>query len=77
MGTNQLAQYRAKVSGGREVQFRLAGAPTSGAGGTYVNMAGLGSLWSITLTPSYTLRRLWVAAQSRGPWSDYRHKTGD
>jgi hypothetical protein len=39
-----LAQYRAKLSGGRDTPFRLAGAPTSGAGGSFVNMAGLGSL---------------------------------
>jgi hypothetical protein len=43
MGYRQLAQYEAKLSRGLETPFNFAGAPTSGAGGTYANLAVVGS----------------------------------
>jgi hypothetical protein len=49
MGTRQLAQYEAKLSSGGggsglTEPFQFAGAPTSGAAGTFVGRAVIGSL---------------------------------
>jgi hypothetical protein len=44
MGTKQLAQQDAKFSTGLEVPFQNAGAPTSGASGSFVGRAVVGSL---------------------------------
>jgi hypothetical protein len=43
VGTKLLAQYAAKYSNGQQVPFQLAGAPVSGAGGSFVNRATVGS----------------------------------
>jgi hypothetical protein len=51
MGTRQLAQYKAKLSGGLETPFLLAGAPTNRASGSYVGRAVPGSLLVDTSTP--------------------------
>jgi hypothetical protein len=43
MGMRQLVQYEAKLSGGLRAPFQLAGAPTSGAGGSFAARASVGS----------------------------------
>jgi hypothetical protein len=43
VGLKQLAQYQAKVSGGLQSPFQLDGAPTSGASGSFVGRAVVGS----------------------------------
>lgn len=43
MGTKQLNSYAAKYSNGLDRPFQLAGAPTSGAGGTQSTRATVGS----------------------------------
>ena len=44
MGTRQLAAYKAKLgNSGLDTPFQLAGAPTSGAGGSYAGRATVGS----------------------------------
>jgi hypothetical protein len=44
MGLRQLAAYRGKLEAGVMVPFQLAGAPTSGAGGSFASRAVVGSL---------------------------------
>jgi len=43
MGFQQLATYRGKFANGLADPFLFAGAPTSGAGGTYASRAVVGS----------------------------------
>ena len=43
MGTRQLAAYKGKFGNGLHTPFLFAGAPTSGASGTYVGKAQVGS----------------------------------
>jgi hypothetical protein len=50
MGTKLLNTYAAKYSNGLDRPFQLAGAPTSGAGGSYSTRATVGSLLLDTTT---------------------------
>ena len=43
MGYRQLAAYDGKAARGMTIPFQMAGAPTSGAGGTFAAYAAVGS----------------------------------
>ena len=50
MGYRNLAALAAKASSGMSTPFQLAGAPTSGAGGSFATRAMVGSLLLDTTT---------------------------
>jgi hypothetical protein len=72
MGTRQLNSYAAKYSNGLDRPFQLAGAPTSGASGSYVGRAAVGSelidnvagkLYVATVATSSTVTWVLVGSQ--------------
>jgi hypothetical protein len=73
MGSKQLAQYEAKYSNGLTVPFSMAGTPTSGASGSFVNRATVGSqlidtvagkLYIATVATGATVTWVLVGAQT-------------
>jgi hypothetical protein len=67
MGLKQLEQYRAKYGAGLNYPFTVAGAPVSGASGSYVGRAVVGSqLIDVTNGKMYVAT---VATSSTVTWT--------
>jgi hypothetical protein len=67
VGTKHQASYDAKFSNGLGVPFQLAGAPTSGASGSYLGRATVGSQLIDTVNGKYYIAT--VATPSTVMWT--------